>query len=293
MNHSVKLIAVTQPLGDNSCETAEDLVAYIARVSNPTNQDNKQTASKLLNYLVKNSHWSPFEMVHLVMEIQCTRTIGRQILRHKSFSFQEFCITGDTLLFFDAPHDVNKNKKGVHKIRIDEFWDKWHNGAKPIKYGLRMPLKNRMEKMYIRIFDMNAKIFKNSRVLDVYKTGIKPVYEIELYDGKKIKCTKEEQFLTPSGFDTLENIIGLDHQYHVMSKKGIIGVNGVPLYQNKEWLVDKRNNGLTYTEIGNLVGVKQSTIHKWVKKLNLGLSLIEARKRSAETSKRLHGALAE
>jgi thymidylate synthase (FAD) len=69
---------------------AENLVARMARVSNPANQDNPATAPKLLKYLIKNKHWSPFEMVNVCMEIETTRDIARQILRHRSFSFQEF-----------------------------------------------------------------------------------------------------------------------------------------------------------------------------------------------------------
>ena len=67
-----------------------ELVAYCARVSNPSNQANKDTAEKLIKYLIKNKHWSPLEMVHLTLEIETTRDIARQILRHRSFSFQEF-----------------------------------------------------------------------------------------------------------------------------------------------------------------------------------------------------------
>lgn len=69
---------------------AEALVAKMARVSNPANQDNPETAPKLLKYLINNKHWSPFEMVNVCMEIETTRDIARQILRHRSFSFQEF-----------------------------------------------------------------------------------------------------------------------------------------------------------------------------------------------------------
>lgn len=69
---------------------AENLIAYMARVSNPNNQDNPDTAPKLLKYLMEHKHWSPFEMVNVCMEIETTRDIGRQILRHRSFSFQEF-----------------------------------------------------------------------------------------------------------------------------------------------------------------------------------------------------------
>ena len=69
---------------------AENKIAYMARVSNPANQDNPAPATKLLKYLIKNKHWSPFEMVNVCMEIETTRDIARQILRHRSFSFQEF-----------------------------------------------------------------------------------------------------------------------------------------------------------------------------------------------------------
>ena len=86
----VKLIALSKPSATTNCHTASELIAYTARVSNPTNQSNKETAPKLLRYLMRENHWSPFEMVHMTMEIKTTRDIARQILRHRSFSFQEF-----------------------------------------------------------------------------------------------------------------------------------------------------------------------------------------------------------
>lgn len=84
---SVRLIGITKPV---DTLTSADLVSYTARVSNPANQNNTATAPKLLKYLIREKHWSPFEMVHLVMEITTTRDISRQIIRHRSFSFQEF-----------------------------------------------------------------------------------------------------------------------------------------------------------------------------------------------------------
>ena len=87
---SVKLVGLTKPSAETGCHTVEDLVAYAARVSNPGNQNNNESAPRLLRYLMKHQHWSPFEMVHITLEIQTTRDIARQILRHRSFSFQEF-----------------------------------------------------------------------------------------------------------------------------------------------------------------------------------------------------------
>jgi len=86
----VNLVAISKPSAITDCHTASELVAYTARVSNPANQSNTKTAPKLLNYLIKENHWSPFEMVHMTMEIKTTRDIARQILRHRSFAFQEF-----------------------------------------------------------------------------------------------------------------------------------------------------------------------------------------------------------
>ena len=99
---SAKIIAVTKPLISVNGNTVtqsmtngvpmnvDEFIAYVARVSNPGNQNNTLTAPKLLRYLAKHKHWSPFELVNVVMEINTTRDIGRQILRHRSFTFQEF-----------------------------------------------------------------------------------------------------------------------------------------------------------------------------------------------------------
>ena len=87
----VKLVSYSKPFEKlDGVDTAQDLVAFCARVSNPSNQSNKKTAAKLLDYLMKHKHWSPFEMVDMCVEIKTSRAIAAQILRHRSFSFQEF-----------------------------------------------------------------------------------------------------------------------------------------------------------------------------------------------------------
>jgi thymidylate synthase (FAD) len=90
---NVKLVSYSQPTDEfrsNGIGDAQELIAYCARVSNPANQYNMETADKLIRYLVKHQHWSPLEMVSACLEITTTRDIARQILRHRSFSFQEF-----------------------------------------------------------------------------------------------------------------------------------------------------------------------------------------------------------
>jgi thymidylate synthase (FAD) len=87
--NTAKIIAVTNPILEG-INTAEDFISYTARVSNPSNQMNTETSERLLKYCIRNKHWSIFEMVSVVIEIDTTRDIARQILRHRSFSFQEF-----------------------------------------------------------------------------------------------------------------------------------------------------------------------------------------------------------
>jgi thymidylate synthase (FAD) len=86
----VKLISHSTPDNIIGVADAQELIAYCARVSNPSNQNNKETSDKLIKYLIKHQHWSPLEMVSACLEIETTRDIARQILRHRSFSFQEF-----------------------------------------------------------------------------------------------------------------------------------------------------------------------------------------------------------
>jgi thymidylate synthase (FAD) len=131
---NVKLIGVTQPtMVNSSMDSAEDLIAYCARVSNPANQDNPDS-EKLLKYLVKNKHWSPFEMVHVVMEINTTRDIARQILRHRSFSFQEFSQRYAAVTEMSEPRETRyqdkKNRQNsieIPKDKDDEVPDMWES----------------------------------------------------------------------------------------------------------------------------------------------------------------------
>lgn len=127
---------------------AENLVAYMARVSNPENQDNPATAPKLLAYLIKHKHWSPFEMVNVCMEIETTRDIARQILRHRSFSFQEFSQRYAEVVNWDrgeARLQDNKNRQNsipTQDRELQRWWDEqqtavWKQSTEAYKLALQ------------------------------------------------------------------------------------------------------------------------------------------------------------
>lgn len=142
----VTLVGVTQPLISHEHDldpviwgygvkrklTPDEFIAYCARVSNPDNQNNTQTSQKLVNYLIRNEHWSPFEMVSVTMEIRTTRDIGRQILRHRSFSFQEFSqrYAVATQMVTEREARLQDNKNRQNSLQTDDAELKeWFNQA--------------------------------------------------------------------------------------------------------------------------------------------------------------------
>jgi thymidylate synthase (FAD) len=125
---TVKLVGVTRPI-DEFGDSASDVVAYCARVSNPNNQSNFGTGSKLLSYMIREGHWSPFEMVHITMEIETTRDIARQILRHRSFAFQEFSqryAKVKTFSLREARLQDHKNRQNSVKTNDENLLQWWY-----------------------------------------------------------------------------------------------------------------------------------------------------------------------
>ena len=136
---NVKLISYSQAYGDNEeLKTAQDLIAFCARVSNPSNQLNTETSDKLIRYLIKHKHWSPLEMVSACLEIETTRDIARQILRHRSFSFQEFSQryadpTKDLdFVYREARMQDTKNRQNSIEIDNPTLQAFWQNYQKDI-----------------------------------------------------------------------------------------------------------------------------------------------------------------
>lgn len=125
MEKNVRLVAHTEPneeLKNNGITNLEEYIAYVARVSNPDNQYNSETSGRLLQYLIRNKHWSPFEMASATLEIKTTRDIGRQILRHRSFSFQEFSGRYSTYSGFivDREARLQDSKNRQNSIETDD-----------------------------------------------------------------------------------------------------------------------------------------------------------------------------
>ncbi len=143
---NVKLVSYSQPTDEfrsHGIEDAQELIAYCARVSNPSNQYNMETADKLIRYLVKHKHWSPLEMVSACLEITTTRDIARQILRHRSFSFQEF-----SQRYADPTKDLNfvtrearlqdiKNRQNSVEVDDHLLQNEWYRAQQRVIYAAK------------------------------------------------------------------------------------------------------------------------------------------------------------
>lgn len=128
---NAKLIGLTQPTIEARIPNSEGILAYCARVSNPSNQDNFKTAERLLNYCIRNKHWSVFEMVNAVVEVEAPRDITRQLLRHRSFSFQEFSQRySDEIEFTDREFRRQDNKNRQNSV--DDLHESLQNKFKGI-----------------------------------------------------------------------------------------------------------------------------------------------------------------
>jgi len=147
---SAKLIGFTQPVGLelDELETAQDLIAYCARVSNPSNQMNKETGEKLIRYLVKHKHWSPLEMASATIEVSTTRDIARQFLRHRSFSFQEFSQRyadprdmDETFVLREARLQDTKNRQNSVETDDEQLAKAWAMKQAQIIFEAKMAYK--------------------------------------------------------------------------------------------------------------------------------------------------------
>jgi len=151
---------MTQPEKESGIPDSSGLIAYCARVSNPDNQDNYETAPRLIDYLIEHAHWSPLEMVNLVFEIDCPRDIARQILRHRSFSYQEFSqryaeATQLGMTTREFRLQDQKNRQNSIEMEDDELKKQWEAKQKQIQHEITMAykwaLENNMAKECARV----------------------------------------------------------------------------------------------------------------------------------------------
>ena len=145
---AVRLVSYTQPTQEwkeEGLENVQDLVAFCAKVSNPSAQINKETSERLIKYLIKHQHWSPLEMANATLEIETTRDIAHQIVRHRSFAFQEFSQRyanpdeqGDMFEYSEARLQDTKNRQNSIEVDDKVLQDEWTNRQKAVAQAAKL-----------------------------------------------------------------------------------------------------------------------------------------------------------
>lgn len=298
---------------------SDDRIVQAARVSYGEGTKTVREDAALIDYLLRNRHTSPFEMVELTLHIKAPIFVARQWLRHRSA-----CLSGDAELYFDEPAAISKGKRKFRRMRVDEFYDKWHNGCVQMhgprrvsnyseleaerEYSVavlarkigqreesirnhlregkvahkrieatsptspqlfvkgsdwlsyarrRVPVvreqKERLQEMNLRMCDETTGEINHTKVLDIWQAGVKPVFEVTLDNGYKLKMTKDHRCLTEVGWMTLEAATGLrlrgDGGVTWREEAPRFSVNGVPAHRDRTWLSERRAQGPGATKL--------------------------------------------
>lgn len=274
---NVRLISKTEGAKGTEYEgkSIDEIIVGIARLSS-SRETNELFAEpyKLIRHCIQNGHWSIFSMANLTFEIETSRAIGRELLRHWSLSPQELCLSGDTEVYFDFPCGKGKSRLKRNSVKIKDLYEKIHKGSKPNREtGVRNNIAVKILNKRIRSFNSETRTLKHSWIKDVFYCGPKELYEIELECGKKIKTTRDHKFfIKGKGWLSLDDAIGIN-----LSSNGIasfervesFATNGVVAWKDKEWMQEKKQEaidnkkGLPY--IAEEAGCSYDNIRKWLK----------------------------
>lgn len=221
--------------------------------------------NNLRDFLWRKGHVSVYEQAGISIEIQVPIFIARQFMRHKSL-----CLSGDTELYFDLPNAISSNKRAIYKKTINDVYKAWKNSSYTSK---------RLSAMKLRMCNEETGLIEHTNIVDIWHSGIKDVFEIELKNGYKIKTTKEHKFFTKDGWKTLEEYTGVKTSKNLNAVwncgEYYFAVNGIPVWQDLDWLTEKRKLGLSVSEIANEAGCSYHTIKKWLKTHNLTFTASE------------------
>ncbi len=250
-------------------------VLTAARVSYASTSKGEEKDRKLISYLLRHEHMTPFEHAVFKFHVSCPIFVMRQWIRHRAG-----CLTGDTELWFDLPSGPARGRRKSYRMSIEEFHRKWHEGARPIPHAKRLgsfvaiPQRPRLARMHLRSLNEQTWTFRHTRILDIFKTGEKPTFEVGLDDGRLIRCTKDHRFLFEGGWKTLAAETGLELTGELATYRGDglprLCVNGrqvsQPLYRDKEWLERQyRMPDADDDGIAAMLGVSRHVIRKWRK----------------------------
>lgn len=235
-------------------------IVNAARVSFLGEGKGDERDKKLLFYLLRHRHTTPFEMVEFKFRVRCPLFVARQWMRHRTW-----CLAGDTEITFNRPDTWSQS--GLHTKDRDP------NGqaftlARLYQSWMTPHLRERIRKMLLRVYDEDSNEFTVSHVEEVIYSGQKEVFEIETGAGKTLKCTKDHLILTAQGWQRLEDAVGLRRTQNTlaaMSKECLVATNGTTdVWRNYGWLKARRDKGDPVQKIAHEADCSPHTIRNWL-----------------------------
>jgi thymidylate synthase (FAD) len=251
---------------------SDEDVERAARVSYGYGTRRTSETRGLIRYLRRHRHTTPSEMVELKFHCAMPIFVARQWVRHRAA-----CLAEGTDIYFDLPGGLRRQGRRLYKLKIEDVFRKLQptrDRTRPDKQGNPFFRADRVRRMKLRQVNEQDLTLRHVELVNVYRSGRKPVFRMTLADGKAIECTADHRFLFSDGWKTLHEATGLDGSRKVATWRPgdhFVYVNGATaemaaLYRDRRWL-DEQYNGLgkPIDEIGDLCGVGPETIRKWVR----------------------------
>jgi thymidylate synthase (FAD) len=229
------------------------MIINAARVSYGKSKETlDEKDEKLIKYLVEHKHTAPFRHPQLQFRIECPIFVERQLFKHQI----GLCLAGDSEIYF------LQSSGSIQKIKIKDLFYKWENG-RPHQNTIKDKeyQKRRTRLKNIRVLNEETGFFEVAHIKDVFKSGIKEIFEIVLENGKKIKCSEYHKIFTKDGWKTINNGLSL---------ADFVGTNGLKVagngnYRSFDYLNECRKNGWSVKQIADDCDVSYHTIRKWLK----------------------------
>ena len=247
-------IRVIDYMGDDAA------VVQAARVSYGAGTKRVREDAGLINYLMRHRHTSPFEMCEIKLHVKLPIFVARQWIRHRTA-----CLAGDTQLWFDVPNGITRGGRARSPMTLERFHREWHAGSShPITKTV--DLRDGLSRRLLRHCNEATGEIDDTQVMDVWETGVRPVFKVTLANGYSVKMTKDHLCLTSDGWKTLQEAtgvhIGIGGGATWREQSPQFAVNGVPAHRDRDWLKARRDEGLNVQQIADRAGVAYITIRK-------------------------------
>lgn len=250
---------------------ADESIVQAARVSYGKGTKKVSQDRGLIRYLMRHRHTTPFEMADIKLHVRVPMDCWRQWIRHRTA-----CLAEGTEIYFDLPSGIRRRGNQLYKLKIEDIWKRFqptHNRHRPDKQRFPYFRRDRIRGMNLRQMDEDSLRIQHTRIVHVFKNGVKPVFRMTLEDGKQIETTADHRFFFKDGWKTLRDATGLhernglaiwDQGLHEVHVNGLV-MEAPALYQDKEWLNDQYN--VRYRKISDIAAdcdVSYHTIRKWL-----------------------------